>query len=76
MLGDEPAPGITYGHCASPVAEPKNERQNRTDQESRRDWKIEREVPMLHDDVALLQAPQPEGAAPSPQPNRHEDQSE
>ena len=41
-----------------PVDEPKNERQNRTDQE--------REVLMLHDD-ATRQAPQPERAAPSSQ---------
>jgi len=27
--------------CDSSVNEPKNERQNRTDQESRSDWKIE-----------------------------------
>jgi hypothetical protein len=41
-----------YGLRGLPVDEPKNECQNRTDQESRSDWKIEREVLMLHDDVA------------------------
>jgi hypothetical protein len=35
-------PASRYGLRGSPVDEPKNERQNRTDQGSRSDWKIER----------------------------------
>jgi hypothetical protein len=75
MRGRRQPPAVRYGHCGVPVDEPKNERQNRTDQESRSDWKIEREVLMLHDDVAR-QAPQPERADPSPQETNRQDQSE
>ena len=75
MHGRRQPPAGRYGLRGSPVDEPKNERQNRADQESRSDWKIEREALMLHDEVAR-QAPRPERAAPSPQEtNRHEDQS-
>ena len=76
MGGRRQPPAVRYGLRGSGVDEPKNERQNRTDQESRSDWKIEREVLMLHDDVAR-QASQPERADPSPQEtNRYQDQSE
>jgi hypothetical protein len=70
MRGCRPPPSGRYELRGLPVDKPKNERQNRTDQESRSDWKIEREILMLHDDVAR-QAPQPEWADPSPQETNH-----
>ena len=76
MHGRRQPPAGRYGLRGSPADEPKNESQNRADQESRSDWKIEREALMLHDDVAR-QAPQPERADPSPQVTNHnQDQSE
>jgi len=41
MGGRRQPPAVRYGLRGSPVDEPKNERQNRTDQESRSAWKIE-----------------------------------
>ena len=63
MHGRRQPPLGRYGLRNLRVDEPKNERQNRTDQESRSDWKIEREVLMRHDDVAR-QAPSLSGPVP------------